>query len=68
LATSINAPMSVREVGSVLGVSHKTVMRWIEAGTLPATKVETAVGRYGFRYEVAWDTLVEFDLARMESQ
>jgi excisionase family DNA binding protein len=67
LGQSINAPMSVREVGEVLGVSHKTVMRWIDSGKLPAQKVETGVGRHRFRYEVAWDTLVEFDLGRMNA-
>lgn len=56
----VEAPMTVREVGDVLGRSHKTVQRLIDDGELPATHEETHSGRWGFRYVVKWADLVEY--------
>ena len=43
-----NSPLSLREVAEKLGVSERTIVRWIETGKVEVKKNKNRQGHYRF--------------------
>jgi hypothetical protein len=56
--------LDVNQAALVLGVSSKTLRRYIHVGDLPALDASTGRRRHGARWRIRWPDLQRFQAAR----